>query len=110
MIEANLPISFWYLACETAVFLINRTITSALPGTITPFEMWYFRKPSISHLKVFGCKVYRLIRKELRETKYHPVSAEGVLVGYEHDNFNYLIFDLKTKKLVTSHDVTFVED
>lgn len=49
-------------------------------------------------------------QKGVKETKYHPVSAEGVLVGYEHDNFNYLIFDLKTKKLVTSHDVTFVED
>lgn len=29
------------------------------------------------------------------------------MVGYDQDNFNYLIFDLQTHKLHTSHNVTF---
>lgn len=58
MIESGLPLKFWYQACSTAVFLTNRTITSAVPNNRTPFEVWPFRKPSIEHLKVFGCKAY----------------------------------------------------
>lgn len=65
MLEANLPLHFWYLACSSAVFLINRFITASVPNNTTPFEVWFYRKPCISHLRVFGCKAYRLLRKEV---------------------------------------------
>lgn len=110
MLEASLPLHFWYLACSTAVFLINRSITVAIPNQKTPFKVWFFRKLSISHLKVFGCKSFRLLRKEIRASKFHPVSADGVLVGYDQGNFNYQIYDLNTRKICTSHDVTFFEN
>ena len=110
MMESGLPLRFWYQACEAAVFLSNRTITKAVPGFKTPFELWHFRKPSIDHLRVFGCKSYRIIRKELRESKYSQVSSEGVLVGFDQDNFNYQIYDLQDKKIHMSHDVKFNED
>lgn len=82
MLESGAPQSFWYLSCLMAVFLTNRTVTKALSGLQTPFEVWYFRKPSLNHLRVFGCQAYRLIRKELRKSKYTPVASLGVLVGY----------------------------
>ena len=110
MIEASLPLHFWFLACKTAFFLINRSVTTTLTNHTTLFEVWFFRKPSITHLRVFGCKAFRLLRKEIRLSKYHPVSAEGVLVGYDQDNFNYLIYDLASRKLIMSHDVTFLEN
>jgi hypothetical protein len=109
MIQAGLPSRFWYLACSTAVFLTNRTITKAVSEFRTPFEIWHFRKPSIHHLRVFGCQAFRLIRKELRESKFSPVSSEGVLVGFEQDNFNYLIYDLAENKCFISHHATFNE-
>lgn len=109
MVESGVPISFWYQAFSTAVFLTNRTITTAVSADRTPFEIWHFRKPSISHLRVFGCKAYRLIRKELRSSKFEPVSSEGILVGFDQDNFNYQIFDLTSQKIIMSHDVTFDE-
>lgn len=72
--------------------------------------MWNFRKPNVKHLKVFGCLAHRLIRKENRENKYAPVTSEGVLVGYTDDNFNFKIYDLKSRKIIITNDVTFFED
>lgn len=110
MIDSGVPLLFWYLACSTAVFLTNRTITASASGHRTPFEIWHYRKPSISHLKNFGCKAFRLIRKELWSSKFEAVAAKGVLVGFEQDNYNYLIYNLNTKKNHISHDVTFDEE
>lgn len=109
LIESCMPIRFWYQACNSAVFLMNRTVTVLLSGNRTPFEVWNFRKPSVDHLRIFGCQVYQLIRKEIRNSKYSPVTSEGVLVGYNQDNFNYQIFDLAEKKIFMSHDVKFNE-
>lgn len=80
MIESSMPLRFWVQACKVAVFLTNRIITSALPDNMTPFKAWHYRKPTFSHLKVFGCKAYVLIRKEIRGSKFSPVSSEGILV------------------------------
>lgn len=110
MTESGVPLYFWYQACSTAVFLTNRRITTAVLGNRTPFEVWHFRKPNISHLRVFGCKAYRLIRKELRLSKFQESSSEGVLVGYDDDNFNLQVYDLSTRRIHLSHDVTFDED
>lgn len=109
MIEVNVPLRFWVQACRTAVFLTNRTMTSALSEKRTPFEAWHYRKPSVDHLRVFGCLAYSLIRKELRGSKFGPVSSRGVLLGFEEDNFNYLIFDLDSQKLLVTHHATFNE-
>lgn len=38
MPEACLPLHFWYLACSTAVFLTNHTMTASLPNQFNPFE------------------------------------------------------------------------
>lgn len=110
MLESHAPQSFWFRACVMAVFLTNRSITKAVSNFRTPFEVWYFRKPSVNHLKIFGCQAFRFIRKELRQSKYSPVSSQGVLVGYDHNNFNYHVYDLQDRKVFISPHVTFVED
>ena len=107
MLQSGIPLRFWFLACSAAVFVTNRCWTKALPIGMTPFESWYFRKPSVSHIRVFGCQCFRLIRKELRHSKFSEVSSEGVLVGFDQDNFNYLVYNLGDKKIYNSHHVMF---
>lgn len=107
MLQSGVPLRFWFLACVTAVFLTNRCCTKALPDGITPFESWFFRKPSLNYIRVFGCQCFRLIWKPLRDSKFLEVSSEGVLVGFDHDNFNYLVYDLADRKVHVSHHVTF---
>ena len=58
MSHANLPNSFWAEAVATAVYLRNRSESSALKEDMTPYEKWYGRKPDVSHLRVFGCIAY----------------------------------------------------
>ena len=52
---ASLPHKFWAEAVSTAVYLQNRSPTKAVDG-MTPFETWKKKRPSVSHLRVFGCK------------------------------------------------------
>ena len=52
--ERALPMKFWAEAANTAVYLLNRCPTKAV-AKVTPLEAWSRTKPSVNHLKVFGC-------------------------------------------------------
>lgn len=64
--ERGLPKSFWVEAVYAAVYLINRCPTKAVWNQ-TPIEAWSGRKPSMRHLKIFGCVCYAQIPKEKRQ-------------------------------------------
>ena len=59
--HAKLPLEFWAEACSTAVYLHNRSPTTALEDQ-TPFECLFGGRPDISQLKVLGC----VLRTHLR--------------------------------------------
>ena len=59
--HAQLPMTFWKEAISTAVYIHNRCVTSS--ETITPEEAWTGNKPSIKHMRVFGCDAYYLVQK-----------------------------------------------
>ena len=61
--HAGLPNGYWAEAVSTAAYIRNRVATSALPEK-TPFEMWYGKKPEVSHLRVFGCIAYAHAKDE----------------------------------------------
>lgn len=46
--DANLNKKLWREAINTAVYLRNRSSVSGL-GNKTPFEIWFGKKPNISH-------------------------------------------------------------
>ena len=54
---------FWAKAVETTCYLVNRSPSSALEDK-TPQEVWTSKKPSFSHLRVFGCDAYVHVPKE----------------------------------------------
>ncbi|KAG8490933.1 hypothetical protein CXB51_014728 [Gossypium anomalum] len=93
----------------------NRTVldmarlpTNTVKGK-TPFEAWFGQKPTVSHLKVFGCLCYALVPAEKR-TKLEKRSMPGVFVGYSSVKKGYRIFDPLTKKIIVSRDVKFNEE
>lgn len=61
----KLPQYLWAEAANTAVYVKNRTATDTTGG-VTPFEKWYGKRPSVSHLKIFGSDCYVHIPKEQR--------------------------------------------
>ena len=53
---ADLPLSFWGYALETAAFTLNRAPSKSVETT--PYELWFSSKPKLSFLKVWSCDAY----------------------------------------------------
>lgn len=66
MIHAQgLKYEFWAEAVCNTVYVHNRCPTKVVEGK-TPKETWNGRKPSISHMHVFGCVVYAKVLDQTR--------------------------------------------
>ncbi|UYV73992.1 hypothetical protein LAZ67_11001747 [Cordylochernes scorpioides] len=103
----KMPLELWAEAVNTAVYLLNRCITKVLENS-TPYEIWYKRKPSILHLKTFGCNAYVHIPKDNRK-KLDKKSIRTFFVGYTETNKNYRMWDPIARKIIISRDVIFTE-
>ncbi|KAG8491981.1 hypothetical protein CXB51_015331 [Gossypium anomalum] len=87
LFESKVPSKFWAETTNTSVYLLNKLPTTAVNDK-TPFEVWHDLKPTVSHLKVFGCVCYTLIPAEKR-TKLDKKSMPGIFVGYDSTNKGY---------------------
>ena len=63
--DAGLSKKYWAFAVSVAVYLKNRAPTRSIGGK-TPYEAWDGRKPSLQHLRVFGCFAFIHVPKEKR--------------------------------------------
>jgi len=57
----DLPNVLWAEAVATAVYILNRTVNRQRDDGKTPFEAWFGFKPSVAHLRPFGCDPYLMI-------------------------------------------------
>jgi hypothetical protein len=99
---------WWAEAVSTACYIKNRITTTGLPNDVTPHEVWFGRKPNISHLRVFGSKCWYVTPKSQR-SKLDKRSCEAVMVGYSENQKGYKLWDANSKKMITSRDVKFLE-
>ncbi|KAF1332519.1 putative Integrase, partial [Globisporangium splendens] len=105
--HARLDKSFWAEAAMTAIYIKNR-LPSPKSDTKTPFEMFNKSKPSVKHMRVFGCLAYVLTPKEKR-LKWDPKSQPGLFMGYEESSKACRVYDIEGDKVVISRDVNFDE-
>eukprot|EP00253_Pinus_taeda_P010377 PITA_10377 len=80
---AGLGQEFWEEAMDTACYLVNKSPSSSLEDK-TPQEVWTGKKPSLSHLRVFGCDAYVHVPKEKR-TKLDSKSEKCNFIGEVKD-------------------------
>jgi hypothetical protein len=105
MIHSNqTPSHFWAEATQTAVYVLNRTLSRTLPRT--PYESWFGKKPSLSHLRIFGCPAFIYAEKHTH-TKLDPKSRPGLFMGYADESKAYQVWDLTKSKIVITRDVIF---
>ena len=109
MAQAGLPEKYWAEAVATAAYLRNRTPTGSLKQKKTPFEMWYGRKPDLSHLRVFGCMGYAYIPDATRQGKLSSKARKLRFVGYSLQAKGYRLIDETTLKVIIRRDVIFNE-
>jgi transposase InsO family protein len=105
---AALPITLWGEAAYTACYLYNRTPRGYGDTQATPEEMWIGEKPSLGHLRVFGCVAYAQLAKDQRG-KLDSTSIRGVFVGYTPTSRQYRVYDPETKKVERYSTVRFDE-
>ncbi|MCO5566282.1 hypothetical protein L7F22_019958 [Adiantum nelumboides] len=103
----SLPHKLWMEAVACAAHDLNRCPTRALK-TITPYESWYDRKPSVSYLRVFGCLAYAHIPQQLRG-KLDDKAIKCIFVGYSSGSKGYRLYNPATNKIFESRDVIFTE-
>jgi hypothetical protein len=106
--QRNIFLSFWGEVIQTATYALNRTYNRLHPSS-TPYEQWFGQKPSMAHMRIFGCEAYIHVPKAKLmklESKTHP----GMFLGYLDESKAYHIWDKVTKRVSVTRDVIFHEN
>ena len=83
---------------ETTCYLVNRSPSSVLEDK-TPHEVWIGKKPSLSHLRVFGCDAYVHDPKE-KMTKLDNTFERCIFIVYKDGLKGYNIWNPGTRKVM----------
>ena len=78
-LACNAPTNLWDKFCATAAYLTTLTSSRILNGK-TPFELWFGRCPSLSHLHEISCRAFSLI--PTNNPKIFQRSLPCILIGY----------------------------
>ena len=110
--EAQVRKEWWVYAVITANYLRNR---SPATGQNTPYQLWTGERPSLAHLRVWGCTAWVLIPTSQRTNKLDPVSKKGKLVGYGDSHLStpskgWLVHLEEDDRVVCSRSVVFDEN
>lgn len=106
----NIPQSLWAELASTAVYLRNRLPTRANKNGTTPFELWYGRKPCVSHLRVIWSDAYAYVHKKQRG-KLDKRAFKYKMLGYHDTKKAYRLWDTEkaTLHIARIGDVKFDE-
>jgi hypothetical protein len=88
--DQSLPLFLWAKACNTVVYLQNRSPCRILVDK-TPKKAFTSSRPGIGHLRIFGCPIYIHIPVEMR-TKLQPSRERGIFVSNNEDSKAYRVF------------------
>ncbi|UYV60352.1 hypothetical protein LAZ67_1000919 [Cordylochernes scorpioides] len=105
--DGGLPVQFWAEAISTAEYLHNITPNKTQKQE-TPMELWNGQKPTVKHLKVFGCLAFYKVNANQRH-KLQPKAAKGIFIGYSRERKAYRIYDANQCRLHETRDVKFDE-
>ena len=103
LLDKGLPGHLWAEAVKAAGDLLNLRSTKRHPDK-TQEELFSGKKPSISHLKIFGSPVYVRTTKPSR-SKLDSRSEKCVLLGFDSTAKAYRCYRPSTKKVFISRDI-----
>jgi hypothetical protein len=94
-------------AVDTAKYLLNMYPSSVLVE-MTPHEVWFVKKPLVSHIKLFGRDAFAHVHKEKR-SKLDNNAVKCIFIGYKEGMKGYKICYSASRKTMYSRDVVFIE-
>jgi transposase InsO family protein len=106
--SSNLPKSLWIEALKTTVYILNRVPTKVVPKT--PFELWKGWKPSLRHMRIWGCPSEVRIYNP-QEKKLDPRTISGYFIGYAERSKGYRFYcPSHSTRIVESRNAKFLEN
>ena len=106
--SSNLPKFLWTEALKIAVYILNRIPTKAVPKT--PFELFKGWKPSLQHVRVWGCPCEIRIYNP-QEKKLDPRTISGYFIGYAERSKAYrFYYPSYHTRFVESRNAKFLEN
>src|ERR1700742_2036699 len=105
--ESGLPRTFWADCLAAIVHVWNRLPTSAVYDS-TPYQKWYKSKPSVGHIRVWGCVAYVHVQKDKR-THLGSHYEKCIFIGYPDGYKGWKFYNPTTKKVVISERADFDE-
>ncbi|GFU52489.1 retrovirus-related Pol polyprotein from transposon TNT 1-94 [Trichonephila clavipes] len=105
--SSEVPHKFWGEALLCFTYACNRICHK--DSNKTPFEKFSGRKPSVLHLKPFGCLAYAGVPKQIRK-KFDMHAKMGIMMGYAQRTKGYRIWLIDENKLVETINVRFDEN
>jgi hypothetical protein len=105
--ELCLPTMYWADAVHSTIYILNRCSTKMVKYS-TPYEAWFYRKPNVSHFKIFGSTCFVYIPSQQRQ-KLDGKPIRRVFIGYSEESKAYRCHDPLTNRLCVSRDMIFDE-
>ncbi|KAL8097413.1 hypothetical protein AgCh_030516 [Apium graveolens] len=103
--EAKLPTYFWDEAVQTACFTQNATLINKHGKT--PYVMVKKKKPNLKYFHVFGCNCFVLKTHPEQLSKFDLKADKGIFVGYPLSTKAFRVYNLRTKVVMESINVSF---
>ena len=108
MSYSSVPISLWGEALKTAMYILNRVPSKAVPKN--PFELWTGRKPSLRHIHIWGCPAEARIYNP-HEKKLDSRTISGYFIGYPDKSKGYRFYcPNRSVRIVETGNAIFLEN
>jgi hypothetical protein len=102
----SVPLELWTESYNCSTYTLNRTISRT--STVTPYELWFKRKPHLGPLRIFGSIAYIHI-PDCDRRKLESKSVRCMFVGYCDTTKAYHFWDVTVRRIKINRDATFDE-
>ena len=100
----SLPLSFWDYTLEAACIILNKVSSKSIEKI--PYEIWTWRKPTLSYLRVWGCPTYI---KRSQIDKFGPRSNKCYFIEYPKETRDYYFYHPIEQNMFVRLKATFLE-
>lgn len=105
---SKLPLSYWSYAVTAATHIINRLPTPGLHNR-SPWELLFHYVPDLTHLRVFGCTCFPLLRP-YNTHKLQTHTKFCIFLGYLAYSKGYIYLEPSSHRIYISRHVLFNEN
>ena len=86
------------------MYILNDVPSKSVPQT--PHELWTGRKPSLQHLRIFGCPAH-VLKGKTKKMEYRTETC--IFVGYPKGTKGYYFYSPSDLKVFVSTNAKFLE-